>query len=92
MDQIAVVHVALISLDPELLLDNVVEAVRKHKRGQLRDLTAQPVSDGAEVIQKGVGEFACPLVVNAAGEFLLHRPMLGIAEVVGKVEDKDTAF
>ena len=84
VDQIAVVHIAAVALDPQLLLDNVVKQVWKHERGLLRDLTAEPIPDRAEVFEEGVRQVPRPKIVDAPGKLLLDRPMLGVAEVVGK--------
>lgn len=92
VDQIAVVHIPAVALDPELLLDYVIQPVRKHERGLLRDLTAEPVADGAEVLEEGIRQVARPKIVYASGKFLLNGPVLGVAEVVGEVEDKNPAL
>ena len=92
VDQIAVVHIAAVALDPQLLLDNVVKQVGKHERRLLRDLTAEPVPDRAEVFEEGVRQAARPNVVHAPGKLLLDGPVLGVAEVVGKVKDENPAL
>lgn len=91
VDQIAVVHIPAVALDPKLLLDNVIELVRQHKRGVLRDLTAKAVADRAEVVEERVGQPACPFVVHAPGQFPLNGPVLSRAEVVLEVEHENTA-
>ena len=92
VDQIAVVHVPGGALDPELLLDYVVKQIGKHERGVLRDLTPEAVPDRAEVLKEVVRIFPGHVVVDTPAELVLDGPMLGVAEVVGKVENEDTAL
>ena len=44
VNQIAVVHISGVAFNAELLFDEVVELVRQHKGGSLRDLTSEPAS------------------------------------------------
>ena len=56
MNKIPVVHVPTVCLYAQLLLDVVVELVWVHKRGHLRNLTAEPEPHLAEIVYKAVHE------------------------------------
>lgn len=92
MNQIAVVHIPSVALNLKLLFNKVVESIRKHKRSRLRDLTSQAVADGPEVVKAFVRQRPRPLVVDSSLKLHAHRPMLGLGEVVGEVEEKDVAL
>lgn len=91
MDQISIVHIPAVAFNTELLLDNVVQLVRQHERGVLRDLTPETVPDGAEVVEECVGQLPRPGVMYPALELPLHGPVLGRAEVILEVEDENSA-
>ena len=92
VNQIAVVHIAAVALDLKLFFDNVVELVRKHEGRILRDLTAETIPDGAEVLEEVIRELSGLRVVNTTGELVLDGPVLRRAEVILEVEDENTAF
>lgn len=92
MNQIAVVHISGVAPNAELFLDEVVELIRQHKSGSLRDLTSEPVTDGPEVIETLIRESPDSHVMHAPCQFTADRPMLRVGEVVGEVEEKNIAL
>ena len=92
MNQIAVVHISGVALNAELFLDEVVELIRQHKSGSLRDLTSEPVTDGSEIIEALVRESPDSHIMHALCQLAADRPMLRVGEVVGKVEEKNIAL
>ena len=92
VNQIAVVHIAAVALDLKLFFDSAVELVRKHEGRILRDLTAETIPDGAEVLEEVIRELSGLRVVNTTCELVLDGPVLRRAEVILKVEDENTAF
>lgn len=92
VNQIAVVHISGIALNAELFLDKVVELIRQHKSGSLRDLTSEPVTDGPEIIEALVRESPDSHIMHTLCQLAADRPMLRVGEVVGKVEEKNIAL
>ena len=89
VNQIAVVHISGVAFNAELFLDEVVELVRQHKSGSLRDLTSESVTDGAEVIETLICESPDSHIMHALCQLTADRPMLCVGEVVGKVKEKN---
>lgn len=92
VNQIAIVHISGVAFNAELLFDEVVELVRQHKGGSLRDLTSEPVTDGAEVIETLIRKSPDSHVMHALCQLTADRPMLCIGEVVGEVKEKNIAL
>ena len=92
VNQIAIVHIPAVALNAKLFFDSVVELVRKHEGRILRDLTAETIPDGAEVLEEVIRELSGLRVVNTTGELVLDGPVLRRAEVILEVEDENTAF
>ena len=92
MNQIAIVHISGVAFNAELLFDEVVELVRQHKGGSLRDLTSEPVTDGAEVIETLIRKSPDSHVMHALCQLTADRPMLCVGEVVGEVKEKNIAL
>lgn len=92
VNQITVIHIAAVAFNAELFLDDVVELVRQHERGVLRDLTPKPVPYRAEVLEKVVCKLAGARIVDTARKLILDRPMLRRAEVVLEVKDENPAL
>lgn len=92
VNQIAVVHISGVALNAELFLDEVVELIRQHKSGGLRDLTSEPVTDGPEIIEALVRKSPDSHIMHALCQLAADRPMLRVGEVVGKVEEKNIAL
>lgn len=92
VNQIAVVHVSGVAFNAELFLDEVVKPVWQHKRGSLRDLTPESITDGTEVIEALVRESPDSHVMHAPCQLTADRPVLRIGEVVGKVKEKNIAL
>lgn len=92
VNQVAVVHVSGVPFYAELFFDEVVELIRQHKSGSLRDLTSEPVTDGAEVIETLVRESPDSHIMHALCQLTADRPMLCVGEVVGKVKEKNIAL
>lgn len=92
VNQIAVVHISGVAFNAELFLDEVVELVRQHKSGSLRDLTSESVTDGTEVIETLICESPDSHIMHALCQLTADRPMLCVGEVVGKVKEKNIAL
>lgn len=92
VNQIAVVHISGVAFNAELFLDEVVELVRQHKGGRLRDLTSEPITDGAEIIEALICESPDSHVMHAPCQLTADRPMLRVGKVVGEVEEKNIAL
>lgn len=92
VNQIAIVHISGVAFNAELLFDEVVELVRQHKGGSLRDLTSEPVTDGTEVIETLIRKSPDSHVMHALCQLAADRPMLSVGEVVGKVKEKNIAL
>lgn len=86
VNQIAVVHIPAVAFDSQLLLDNVVELVRKHNGRDLRDLTSQAVTDRPEVIEKHIRQVPHARVMHALFKLLTYRFVIRRSEVVLKIE------
>lgn len=92
VNQIAIVHISGVAFNAELLFDEVVELVRQHKGGSLRDLTSEPVTDGTEVIETLIRKSPDSHVMHALCQLTANRPMLCVGEVVGEVKEKNIAL
>lgn len=92
VNQIAVVHISGVALNAELFLDEVVELIRQHKSGSLRDLTSEPVTDGPEIIEALVRESPDSHIMHTLCQLTADRPMLRVGEVVGEVKEKNIAL
>ena len=92
VNQIAVVHISGVAFNAELFLDEVVELVWQHKRGSLGDLTSEPITDGAEVIETLICESPDSHVMHTFCQLTADRPMLRVGEVVGEVKKKNIAL
>lgn len=92
MNQVAVIHISGVAFNAELFLDEVVELVRQHKSGSLRDLTSESVTDGAEVIETLIRESPDSHIMHTLCQLTTDRPMLRVGEVVGEVKEKNIAL
>lgn len=92
VNQIAIVHISGVAFNAELLFDEVVELVRQHKGGSLRDLTSESITDGAEVIEALIRESPDSHIMHALCQLTADRPMLRVGEVVGEVKEKNIAL
>ena len=92
VNQIAVVHISGVAFNAELFLDEVVKLVWQHKRGGLRDLTPESITDGTEVIEALVCESPDSHIMHTLCQLTADRPMLRVGEVVGEVEEKNIAL
>ena len=54
VDKVSVVHISPVMLYAQNFLDVMVESVRVHQRGHLRDLTTQTKPNLAEVVNKPI--------------------------------------
>ena len=92
VNQVAVVHVSGVPFYAELFLDEVVELIRQHKSGSLRDLTSEPITDGPEIIKALIRERPDSHVMHALCQLTADRPVLSVGEVVGKIKEKNIAL
>lgn len=76
MDNNAVVHIPLVELHAERVLNIVVDAIRKRDRGYLRDLTSEAEPLVAEALNKILRERDEPLVDAAALDSSEHGRVL----------------
>ena len=89
VNQIAVVHISGIPFYAELFFDEVVELIRQHKSGSLRDLTSEPITDRPEIIKALIRERPDSHVMHTLCQLTADRPMLSVSKVVGKVKKKN---
>lgn len=92
VNQVAVVHVSGVPFYAELFLDEVVELIRQHKSGSLRDLTSEPITDRPEIIKALIRERLDSHIMHTLCQLAADRPMLSVGEVVGKVKEKNIAL
>lgn len=92
VNQVAVVHVSGVPFYAELFLDEVVELIRQHKSGSLRDLTSEPITDRPEIIKALIRERPDSHIMHTLCQLAADRPMLSVGEVVGKVKEKNIAL